>query len=174
MKAELDRYDWAALRCACEHGAAHLAGDFLLLAAAKGRGEAQALGLENHLMIQSFPQEPAVPAASVLMAALAQELSVGARTEILDLLLRLVDNDDEDVSEACRQTARQGLWLFYAEIAAARGPDTVAYACDILKLIEPDRTRLSEPGRAVAGQDAVHGRGQQVQQVGEAGRFSPA
>ncbi|MFF2364481.1 hypothetical protein ACFVU0_17455 [Streptomyces sp. NPDC058122] len=144
MKAELDRYDWAALRCACEHSAAHLPGDFKLLAAAKRREDAQALGLENHLMIQSFPQEPAVPAVSVLMAALTQELSVGARSEILDLLLRLIYNDDEDVSEACQQTARQGLWLFYAEIAAARGPDTVAYACYILKIIEPDRTRLSD------------------------------
>ncbi|MFG2452785.1 hypothetical protein ACGFSG_25720 [Streptomyces sp. NPDC048512] len=144
MKAELDRYDWAAFRCACAQSAAHLPGDFLLLAAAKKREDAWAVGLENHLMIQSFPQEPAVPAVPVLMAALTQDLSVGARTEILDLLLRLIYNDDEDVSEACQQAAQKGLWLFYAEIAAARGPDTVAYACDILKLLEPDQTRLAD------------------------------
>ncbi|WP_405873887.1 hypothetical protein [Streptomyces sp. NBC_00005] len=61
-------------------------------------------------MIQSIPQEPAAPVASVLMAALAGDLSPGARFVCLDLLGGLVFSDD-DSSELCQQIARQGLWL---------------------------------------------------------------
>jgi hypothetical protein len=93
-------------------------------------------------VIQSFPQEPAVPVTAVLMAALSGDLTPGARVACLDLLLRLVDTDDEDSAETCQSIARQGLWGLYRDLWSAAHPDLVIYAYLVLRVIETDEERL--------------------------------
>ncbi|MER6415732.1 hypothetical protein [Streptomyces humidus] len=95
IDVEIGRYDWASFECGCTKSAVHLAGDLRRLAKAQSEEEARALHIENHALIQSIPQQPAEAVASVLMAALAGELSPGARFVCLDLLGALVFNDGE-------------------------------------------------------------------------------
>jgi hypothetical protein len=110
IDVEVGRYDRQAFACGCGKSAAHLADDLVRLARAQTREEADELRIDDHALIQSFPQEPAVPVTAVLMAALSGDLTLGARVACLDLLLRFVDTDDEDLAERCRSLARQGLW----------------------------------------------------------------
>ncbi|MGI5457126.1 hypothetical protein ACQEWB_28980 [Streptomyces sp. CA-249302] len=142
IDVEIGRHDWSALECGCGKAAAHLADDLLRLAAAQSSHEARALHIDDHALIQSFPQEPAVPVTSVLMAALAGDLSDGARLVCLDLLGRLVDTDDEDSAQACQEIARQGLWLLYRDLwsGISRGATDCAYY--VLRVIETDEERL--------------------------------
>jgi hypothetical protein len=143
IEAEVARYDWSMFACGCGDTAGHLRDDLLRLAEAQTREEAKALRLDSHVMIQSFPQEPAVPVAAVLMAALAEDMAIGARAQALDLLFGLVLNDDDDSSEACQEVARQGLWGLYADLAADQSLDVTAYAYEILRVIETDERRLA-------------------------------
>ncbi|MFD4562147.1 hypothetical protein ACFWP5_48950 [Streptomyces sp. NPDC058469] len=142
IDVEVSRYDWSALRCGCGKTAEHLADDLLRLAAAQSREEAQALRIEDHALIQSFPQEPAVPVTSVLMAALAGDLSDGARIQCLDLLIRLVDTDDDESADMCQQIARQGLWGLYRDMWSGASRALVGYAYEILQVIETEEDRL--------------------------------
>ncbi|MER5596081.1 hypothetical protein [Streptomyces sp. NPDC002265] len=139
---EIDRYDWPAFACGCGKTAAHLADDLKLLAEAQSQEGARALRIEDHALIQSFPQEPAVPVTAVLMAALSSDLAPGARVVCLDLLLRLVDTDDEDSAQTCRSIARQGLWVLYRDLWSSTHPDLVIYTCLVLRVIETDEERL--------------------------------
>ncbi|MEH0576788.1 MULTISPECIES: hypothetical protein [Streptomyces] len=104
--------------------------------------EARALHIENHALIQSIPQEP-VPVASVLMAALAGDLTPGVRFVCLDLLCGLVFNDGDDSSKACQEIARQGLWLLYRDLWSGALPGIVGCAYYVLRVIEDDGDRLS-------------------------------
>lgn len=142
IEVEIGRYDWAALQCGCGQTAEHLAGDLLRLAEAQSREEARALRIGDHAMIQSFPQEPAAPVASVLMAALAGDLSLGARVQCLELLAGLVYSDDDDSSETCQQIAREGLWGLYRDLLSGASPDLVGYAYEVLRVVETDEERL--------------------------------
>jgi hypothetical protein len=142
IDVEIDRYDWSAFACGCGKTAAHLADDLKLLAEARSREGARALRIDDHALIQSFPQEPAVPVAAVLLAALSGDLALGARAVCLDLLLRLVDTDDEDSAETCQQIARQGLWGLYRDLWFGASRDIVGYAYEILQVIETDEDRL--------------------------------
>ncbi|WP_328682215.1 hypothetical protein [Streptomyces sp. NBC_00343] len=142
IDVEIGRYDWSAFACGCTKTAAHLADDLRRLAVAQSSEEARALHIENHAMIQSIPQEPAVPVASVLMAALAGDLSPGARFVCLDLLSGLVFNDGDDSSEQCQQIARQGLWLLYRDLWSGTLPGIVAGAYEVLRVSEDDNDRL--------------------------------
>ncbi|GGR85948.1 hypothetical protein GCM10010269_26380 [Streptomyces humidus] len=142
IDVEIDRYDWSTFECGCGKTAAHLADDLRLLAEAQSREGARALRIDDHALIQSFPQEPAVPVAAVLMAALSGDLAVGARVVCLDLLLRLVDTDDEDSAETCQSIARQGLWGLYRDLWSNTHPDLVIYAYLVLRVIETDEERL--------------------------------
>ncbi|MFI8233650.1 hypothetical protein ACIGDI_32970 [Streptomyces sp. NPDC085900] len=142
IDVEIDRYDWSAFTCGCTKTAAHLADDLLRLASAQSSEEARALHIENHALIQSIPQEPAVHVASVLMAALAGDLSPGARFVCLDLLGGLVFSDDDDSSEKCRQIARQGLWVLYRDLWSGASPGIAACAYYVLRAIEDDEARL--------------------------------
>ena len=142
IDVEIGRHDWAAFECGCAETAAHLADDLRLLAEAQSSQEARALHIENHALIQSFPQEPAAPVTSVLMAALAGDLSDGARFVCLDLLGRLVDTDDEQSAEVCQEIARQGLWLLYRDMWSDTFPGMVSNAYYVLSVIESDQERL--------------------------------
>ncbi|WP_377266759.1 hypothetical protein [Peterkaempfera sp. SMS 1(5)a] len=141
--AELARYDWSALDCACDKTAVHLPDDLRHLVRARSRKEAEEPRLDCHVLIQSFPQEPAVPVTSVLMAALTEEMSPGATIACLDLLAGLVWSDDEDSEAACQEIARQGLWSLYHQLWTGTSPDILGYAYYILRVIETDQSRLS-------------------------------
>ena len=142
IDAEIGRHDWSAFECGCGKSAAHLADGLKLLAEAQSREEARALRIDDHALIQPFPQEPAVPVAAVLMAALSGDLNLGARGVSLDLLLRLVDNDDEDSAEMCQFIARQGLWGLHRDLWSNAHPDLVIYAYLVLRAVETDGQRL--------------------------------
>ncbi|MGW3036393.1 hypothetical protein ACWDCB_34930 [Streptomyces sp. NPDC001178] len=142
INAEIGRHDWSAFECGCGKTAAHLADDLKMLAEAQSREEARALRIDDHALIQSFPQEPAAPVAAVLMAALAGDLNLGARVVCLDLLLPLVDNDDEDSAEMCQSIARQGLWGLYRDLWSNAHPDLVIYAYLVPRVVETDEQRL--------------------------------
>jgi hypothetical protein len=134
---EISLVDWAKLKCGCSASAAHLPADLYRFFRAQTRDEALDTGITEHVFTQSFPHEPAPSVASVLMAGLASDIPLAARVESLDLLLGLVDNEDADVSDACVDIAREGLWGLYAEVVANRSPALVAYAYQILQVIEP-------------------------------------
>ncbi|MER6424086.1 hypothetical protein [Streptomyces sp. NPDC001137] len=142
IDVEIGRHDWAALECGCTKSAAHLADDLRLLVEAQSVEEARALCINDHAMIQSIPQPPAEAVASVLMAALAGELSPEARFVCLDLLGGLVFNDGEYSEERCQQIARQGLWMLYRDLWSGALPGIVANAFYVLRAIETDESRL--------------------------------
>lgn len=142
IDAEIGRHVWSAFECGCGKSAAHLADDLKLLAEAWSGEEARAVRIDNHALIQSFPQEPAAPVAAVLMAALSGDLNLGALVVSLDLLLRLVDNDDEDSAEICQFIARQGFWGLYRDLWSDAHSDLVIYAYLVLGAVETDGQRL--------------------------------
>jgi hypothetical protein len=142
IDVEIGRYDWSAFECGCTRTAAHLADDLRRLVEAQSEEEARALHIENHALIQSIPQPPAEAVASVLMAALAGELSPGARFVCLDLLGGLVFNDGEYSEERCQEIARQGLWLLYRDVWSGDSPGIVANAYYVLRAIETEEQRL--------------------------------
>ncbi|MGW1066296.1 hypothetical protein ACWD4F_17505 [Streptomyces aureus] len=134
---EIGLVRWADLSCGCGANAAHLPADLRRFFEARTRDEAMNTGVAEHVLIQSFPQEPAVAVTGVLMAGLASDLPLAARVEALDLLLRLVFNDDDDASEACQDIARNGAWVLYSDLVANRSPALTAYAFQILQVIDP-------------------------------------
>lgn len=149
---ELGRYDWAALACGCGGPADHLPGEFRRLAAASSDSEATLNGIFDHVSVNEVLYEPAVPAASVTLAALAGELAVPARRSFLELLLGLVAGESQafnvadpgrDLLEECRFATASGIWLLHAEVFAGRGPALVSLAYELLTLVEEDEERLS-------------------------------
>jgi hypothetical protein len=134
---EIGLVRWEDLRCGCGASAAHLPDDLRRFFKAQTRDEALNSGVAEHVFTQSFPHEPAAPVASVLMAGLASDITPAARVESLDLLLGLVFNDDDAVSEACQDIAREGMWVLYSELIANRAPALTAYAFQILQIIDP-------------------------------------
>ncbi|MEU4089485.1 hypothetical protein [Streptomyces aureus] len=137
VENEIDLVRWADLRCGCGANASHLPADLRRLFEARTRDEAMDMGVAEHVLIQSFPQEPAIAVTGVVMAGLASDLPLGARVETLDLLLRLVFNDDDDASEACQNIARNGAWTLYSDLVANRSIDLTGYAFRILQVIDP-------------------------------------
>ncbi|MFI0962780.1 hypothetical protein ACH4S8_15455 [Streptomyces sp. NPDC021080] len=134
---EIDLVRWADLRCGCGANASHLPTDLHRFFEARTRDEARDARLAEHVLIQSFPQEPAAAVTAVLMAGLASDLPLAARVESLDLLLRLVFNDDDEASEACQNIARNGAWVLYSDLVANRSIDLTGYAFQILQVIDP-------------------------------------
>ena len=149
VDVQLGRYDWAGMECGCGESAVHLPGLVRRLLAAGSRAEADAAGVGHHAMVQSFPQEPAVPLASVFMAALVGDLSAGARATVLQILLNLVLNDDDDSSDECQDIAREGLWVLYGDLLALHSGDVSWYAYKVLEVVDRDEGRLADYLEAV-------------------------
>ncbi|MFL6073305.1 MAG: hypothetical protein ACJ73S_07925 [Mycobacteriales bacterium] len=105
--------------------------------------------LENVVVVQGQLFEAAPAAVSVIMAALADELSSASRGWCLELLFQLVSGESNqeavgrgnlDLGERCRANAREGLWLLYAEMA--RGKFDGA-AQQVIQVLEHDKDRFN-------------------------------
>ncbi|MER6536626.1 hypothetical protein ABT215_23025 [Streptomyces sp900105755] len=152
---ELERYDWAQLRCGCGDGAGHLPVTFRKLLEAKSPEDAVGYRLDGHVEVQSMLFEAAVPAVSVILAALTEELTPFVRSHFLVTLLFAVSGEShssetgagrESLDEECYERAREGLWVLYRE---AMSGDT-ENALDVLEIIEEDEIRFSRFRAALA------------------------
>lgn len=152
---ELERYDWSQLRCGCGDGAGHLSVTFRKLLEARSPQDAVGYRLDGHVEVQSMLFEAAVPAVSVILAALTEELAPFVRSHFLVTLLFAVSGEShssemgagrESLDEECYEKAREGLWVLYHE---AMSGDT-ENALDVLEIIEEDETRFSHFRAALA------------------------
>ncbi|MFB9926935.1 hypothetical protein ACFORO_19460 [Amycolatopsis halotolerans] len=160
LHLEITRHDWSREHCACGRSATHVADDLMRLARAD---ESSGFGteiFEGHVFVSSFVHEPAVPVVSVVLAALADDVSDYARAKFLELLLFLVGDDGRseraeregrDLAAECAAAAKPGIWLLYAEIFSGRRADAAASAYETLSLIEEDEERL-DLARVAAGE----------------------
>lgn len=107
--------------------------------------------VDDHIYACEALYEPAVPAAAVMLAALAgEEMTEVARYYLLHNLLCLVGDVGQDPSapagrdlfQECVDLVRSAEWLFYSVIAAAPGWRCASTAFEILDLIGADRERL--------------------------------
>lgn len=103
--------------------------------------------LENSIVVQGQLFEAAVAVVPVLVAGLLEDLSPHARAGMLELLFQIVSGEahEEEVirgvsglGEACRNRAREGIWILYREFLSGQG----AAAREILEVVELDRQRL--------------------------------
>ncbi|MCG6497676.1 hypothetical protein [Kitasatospora sp. A2-31] len=105
--------------------------------------------LDNHLELNENLFEVAVPAVSVILAALAGELSALARDHLLITLWRLAAGDAHNTEQAlgrvglgdeCRAKAREGLWLIL-QLGLTGSADDADTAADLCELIDLDDNR---------------------------------
>ncbi|SFR11730.1 hypothetical protein SAMN04488564_103641 [Lentzea waywayandensis] len=156
VRFEVDRHDWAAMRCGCGKSAGHLAAELLAFAGGSDPGSLD----EHFLPAGEVLVEPSFPVLEVLLAVLSANPPASQLAEYYGQVLALVGDTAYDpsyyargrdlVSES-RATARQGLWLFYAEVLSGRDVDAAGYAFEILELVEEDESRV-EQLRAAAGE----------------------
>ncbi len=147
-KAELSRYPWAQLHEA-SGPAVEIPGSLeeMFTADSPDAVKAAYWKLENHVVVQGQLFNVAPPVVSVLLAALLDHSPSFVRIGILELLFQILNGEshsserEQDLSDTCRQLARAGLWLLYAELKAEL-PGQRAAAIEILELIETDASRL--------------------------------
>jgi hypothetical protein len=161
VELEIERHDWAALRCGCGRSAAHVAVDLLRLARASTSSECTTAIIDNgDVLLPDVLFEPSVPTVSIALAALADDIPLHARQEYAKLLLCLVGDNGQsfeaaragrDLVAECIQAAKSGIWLLYAEIFAGRSVVAASYAYETLTLIEDDADRLARV-QAAAGE----------------------
>lgn len=144
VKLEVERYDWAAIECACRRPAGHLAD--ALVAMARGRADPE---LVDHVMAPGgILVGTSLPALAVSLAAITTGVTGPARAEFFHLVLCLIgDNghgaglfEGRDPVVECRELARTGLWMFYAEVLAGQSGSApaAAHAFDIVRILEED------------------------------------
>jgi hypothetical protein len=147
-RLELARHDWAALRCGCGRGGAHLPETFERLVTATRQEETVGHTLAGHLEEQSMLFEVAPHAVPVIVAALAEEVLPQVRGHFLGMLEFLAAGESHasevraglpDLEEACLDAMREGIWQLYAEAASG---DTEA-ALDVLEFADPDEERFA-------------------------------
>jgi len=124
VRAELDRFDWGRLRCACGGSAEHVPDLFRRLLEAETGDELPGADLEGHLIDRGGLFEAAVPGVSVILAALAGPLPDAVREYLVTFLWHLVAGDPHPVEEAhgrthldreCQLRAREGLAVILRE-----------------------------------------------------------
>jgi len=151
VEVEARRYNWGALGCGCLSTAAHLGTELVELARAQNAAEASQYHIEDHILRAVYLTAPAVPTASVVLAALTGDISDAARHVFFDLLLALAagegtaldpDLAGRDLVEECRAAIRNGLWILYAEVMHPVSVDTASNAFETLSLVEEDPDRL--------------------------------
>ena len=160
VEIEIARHDWSQEHCACDQSAVHVAEDLMRLARADESSDFGTEIFEGHVFVSSFVHGPAVPAVSVALAALADDVSDYARAKFLELLLFLVGDDGQseraaqegrNLAAECVAVAKSGIWLLYSEMFSGRRVDAAAYAYETLSLIEENEDRL-ELARVAAGE----------------------
>ncbi|MEE4490819.1 hypothetical protein [Streptomyces sp. BE230] len=145
---ELRRHDWAALRCGCGRGAAHLPATFGRLLGATAPDQAVGHTLTGHLEEQSMLFEAAPHAVPVILAGLAERPPDFVRGPLLSTLGYLVTGESHrseaaagrpGLEEECAESVREGLWQLYAEAATGH----TEAALDILEHVDPDEERFA-------------------------------
>jgi hypothetical protein len=158
IDAEIKSYDWTLIQCACGQDASHLPA-MLRAALQFGKRGAVERSINGHAMISTYIHEPAVPLTSVLLAALADDISPESRIGALEMVQFFVtpdgqsataENEGRDFIEECIEEARKGTWLFYQEVFSGRNIDAASIAFEIMTIIETNIKRL-ENVRDAAG-----------------------
>ncbi|MFI1510692.1 hypothetical protein [Streptomyces sp. NPDC020597] len=105
--------------------------------------------LDDHLELGTNLFEASVPAVSVIVAALAGELSPTARGHLLITLCRMVSGESHSTEAAfgrmrlgdeCRARCREGLWVV-GQVGLTGGADEAEMAADIFELVDIDEAR---------------------------------
>jgi hypothetical protein len=157
VDAEIDHVDWSAIACPCGQDGEHLAD--LLRGLLESGTRFDVSSLDGHVMVSSSIYEPAVPAVSVFLAALAGDAATGTREAALEALLFIMSADGQsadaasagrDLIRECVESTRLGSWLLYAEIFSGRSVDAAGYAFEVLTLIENDAGRLERMRNAAS------------------------
>lgn len=137
VRAELDRHDWASLRCGCGRSGAHLPATLGCYAAAEAYDETRDYSLDGHLFDEWNLFEVAVPAVGVILATLAGDVDRAVRDYLMMAIWHMVCSDSA-LADQCAALAREGIWLL-ARQAVEYGDHT---ALDVLDVIDLDRARL--------------------------------
>ncbi|MET9551385.1 hypothetical protein [Streptomyces sp. NPDC006645] len=149
VRAELDRHDWASLRCGCDGSADHVPMLFETIIEAGAPGEMAGYSLAGHLERETNLFEASVPAVGVILAALAGDLSPMARAEFMITLWRLTSGDSHSTEAAlgrtllgdeCRARCREGFWVV-ARIGLTGSADEAETVADIVEFIDLDEER---------------------------------
>ncbi|MGW5659344.1 hypothetical protein ACWEWG_04455 [Streptomyces sp. NPDC003758] len=147
VRAELGRFDWGKLRCGCGGTAEHIPEIFERLVEAESAEETFGAELEGHLEVQGELFEVAVPAVSVILAALADTLCDTSRNYLLAMLGSVVLGEAHPSEAArgrthldreCQLRAREGLPLIFRE--ALTGDSEIAV--EILEVVDIDDERV--------------------------------
>lgn len=128
VELELSRHDWQAMRCGCPRRADHLKEDLWRLVRAESEEEASLDGLCGHVWLPPLLMEPAVPALSVVLAALETDISLPARVSLLSVMESILGSDGQpphvtsgrNLYEERLDVGRAGLWTLYSEAIARR------------------------------------------------------
>ncbi|WP_457499688.1 hypothetical protein [Streptomyces sp. SS8] len=98
---------------------------------------------DNHVYIQSNLMEPAVAAAGMVAAAVADPLvPLMWRRSLLLVLDCLCTGEQDGVAAACLQAVRGCSWALYEEIASGRSVSAAGYAFELLSLMPEEKERL--------------------------------
>ncbi|WP_157902826.1 hypothetical protein [Streptomyces jeddahensis] len=147
VRAEIGRFDWGQLRCGCGGTAEHVPGTFERLVEAESAEETLGADLEGHLEVQGELFEVAVPAVSVILAALADPLCDTSRNYLLSVLWRVVLGEAHPseaalgrthLAQECHLRAREGLPLIFREALAGDSETAV----EILEFVDLDEKRV--------------------------------
>ncbi|WP_157880052.1 hypothetical protein [Streptomyces natalensis] len=158
-ETEINRYDWARLRCGCGQPATHVAVDLLQIAGVVGEDRPDTGICDGHVFASAVLFEPALAAVSVALAALADDISLAARRAFSELLLLLVASEGQptqlvlegrDLIGECITSARNGIWLLYSEVLSGRCVDAASNAYETLSIIDENDDRISRV-QAAAG-----------------------
>jgi hypothetical protein len=103
--------------------------------------------IENHAVVQGGTFEVAEHLIPVLIAALDDLKGLPARASVLELIFQMVaygsrEPDNADLTQRCRDRAREGLWDLYRIFMEENDNDSEAAAI-ILEVIETDPERLA-------------------------------
>lgn len=94
--------------------------------------------LENRIVVQGTVYSAAVPATSILVAALMDTLPMPVRISILDLLFQILTGasyePSRDLIGECKKRMTEGIWLIVREFAF--GPREAAR--DLLERLDHD------------------------------------
>ncbi|MFD8950922.1 hypothetical protein ACFV0B_18915 [Streptomyces xanthophaeus] len=145
VRVELGRHDWASLRCGCGDSAEHVPLLFEAIITAESPRDMIGYTLDRHVEVNTILFECTVPAVSVILAALAGELSTLARAVLLQTLSFVAAGSDHgsepvpgqsDRGDACRAMASEGFWLLVGIglAGSAEEADVVADICEYFGL----------------------------------------
>ncbi|MBY8882418.1 hypothetical protein [Actinacidiphila acidipaludis] len=149
VRAELDRHPWETLRCGCGDSAGHVPMMFEVVIEAESARDMIGYTLDGHLELGTNLFAVSVPAVSVILAALAGELSPPARAEFLETLGRMVSGESHftqaalgrtHLGDECRARCREGLWVV-GRIGLTGSAVEAETAADIFEFVDLDEAR---------------------------------